>query len=1105
MADLSAVKEITDKFETGVKELFDSDKYRDYLTTMSRFHSYSTRNTLLIYLQLPTARRVAGYSAWKNNFNRQVKKGEHGIKIFAPIANKGKDIWVEKLDPVTKMPVLDEHGQPVMERLSATSDLQVRFKMVSVFDESQTEGDPLPELAETLTGDVERYELFMDALRAVSTLPIEFAPLDDGMDGRCIFGDKIEIREGMSQIQTVCAVIHELGHSRLHDLTVIKDEEPPKDRRQQECEAESLSFCVCNFFGIETGANSFGYIAEYARSKEMKELYASLDAIRKASAALIGEISDKYQALAKERGIDLSTTSEAVEVVENVESLPEPPDVSGKTETTLKEETQTVEYTAFQKKNFTIADGFAHLPLQDRLNIIAETFGCKTASVETSPCTGKWRGTSDISVRLDNGASLFIGNRQTPEAKKQTTISQCVNNALSQYNPQTVTEAKRNAYIALLEQERKDNAAAEQRGLKPYKVLTVEMNDGRDAKTGGYIGWYYVMLDVGGRIFGHLTSNLNSDISRGVVGEDYGKRSYYVAGGLGKFDVDYVFDNVGHSTLDGAYKMELTPAVLEPAKEALARRERFGDALAGMKAVEDKPVQTAEHRLYDKLSELFPDFMSGKYSYLKLESPGMEPLSLEWIFGDRISVMHTFVQEGDLCYDPMIEFIVNSEKRTLTASAFQQSIPPLYQYHDDDGVGRSVDGNGNERAETNLREQLHDFSKQWFKNIEEQGYMPVVGTLVRGDDDEIRVEFDKDGNLIIPDLPVRQAGEMPYDEAAWHDLADIEDDDLREAKRTEINELLSGGKSYETTKTPEPPQTIDLALPDPAWTVAELAEYGYTEPDMFPLSVGRAAELFDTGHTIYLLYPDNTETVAFDRDEIITFSSNGFCGITKTDWELSPVRDAQNRVYENIIINREQIENSKESELIHNGESMFGIYQIRNDIDAARDFRFAPMRELEAHDLAVDRANYELVYSAPLPQRFYHGILNDTDRTLKTLYAQFNNSLPPDYTARSVSVSDVIVLQQGGEVTAHYVDSAGFKGLPAFTGNEREQNPALYQIDTSSQPAKEGAKSAMAVNAATQKSATKTPPPTLMEQLAEAKKIAVRGSQPTAKQNEREV
>jgi len=1117
MADTSAVKEITDKLENGVKELFESDKYAEYLKTMSRFHRYSTRNTLLIHLQDPSAHHVAGFHAWQQNFNRSVKKGEHGIKIFAPIANKGKDIWVEKLDPATKQPILDENGQPVMERLSSTDDLRVRFKLVTVFSERQTEGDPLPELAEKLTGDVERYELFLDALRAVSPLPIVFERLPEDTDGACHFGDRIAIREGMSEIQTLSAIIHELTHSKLHDLNAVAENgEKAKDRRTQEVEAEAVSFVVNSHFGVDTGANSFGYVATWSKGKELKELNASLDTIRKTAASLIDAIDENYRALAKERGIDLTVNTPKTEKTDDAPETPEdtaPPRKEGKT---------AVEYTEFQKKGFEIARINASLPLQDRLDIIARTFGCKTASVETSPCTGKWRGTSDISIRLDNGASLFIGNRRTPEAKKPSNISDCVNNALATYNPETVAEAKKRAEFALLKREVDDNAVAAEHGLKPYKLLNVEINDGSNPKESGHIGWYYVTVAVNDKIFCLVETGLNYEIAKGELDN---RRSYFVAGGLKDHEADFVFNNVGHSSLSTLYKMDIDDAVLERAKETLARREQFSDALDGMKTVEKeaKEPKTRENRLYDKLAEMFPDFMGRKYSYLKLEAPGMEPLSLEWIGAETISVMHTYTMNGDLMYDPMMTFWVDEcdGDETLRAESFEQSMPPVYQTRGDGGEWHSVDGNGNSKF-LYLDHSIGKFAEQWFTNIAEQGYMPVLAHLARGEDDEVRVMFDKDGNAIEPEP---ETGNVPYDEAAWHDLADIEDDDLREAHRAEINEILGGGKEEKQT-------TLDLSLPDPAWTVAEMNEYGYTEPDMYPLSVGRAVELFDAGHTIYLLYDNNTEAMAFDRDEIITHgeSYHGFCGITKTDWEMSPIRDAQNKVYENVIINREQIENSKESEIIHSREPMFGIYQVRDDIGAARDFRFVPMRELEALGLSVDRENYSLVYSAQLTERFLHGMLNDNDRTLERLYEKFNDSLPSDYSARSVSVSDVIVLQQGGEVTAHYVDSAGFKELPAFTGNEREQT--LSQFDTSSPSVadleadvKEGksisvAELAKAVNAerkdnqriiiggippqGAQKPQNKGVP-TLMDEINEAKQLVARGGQAATKQNEREV
>jgi hypothetical protein len=1094
MADAATVRDISDKLENGVKALFESEKYAEYLKTMSRFHQYSTRNTLLIHLQAPDARRVGGFRFWQKEFNRHVKKGEHGIKIFAPIANKGKEIEVEKLDPVTKLPILDENGQPIMERLSPTSNLQVRFKLVTVFSEQQTDGDPLPSLVEPLNGDVERYELFMDALRAVSPLPIEFEQMPSDTDGTCYFGDRIAIREGMSEVQTVSAVLHEICHATCHDASVmVGNGENPKDRRTQECEAESVSFCVASFYKIDTGANAFGYIATWASGKELKELNASLDTIRKTSAKLIDAINEKFTELAKERGIDLTSShaGQALTVEQEESAMTE---ITGEPEKTRAKE-EPVEYTAFQKQGFAYAESQAHLPRQERLDIIAQTFNCKTAHIETHPCTGKWRGTSDISIVFDNGASLFIGNRKTPDTKKASGIDECVNAALASYNPQTVAEAKRIAGIKLLEHEREDNKIAAELGLKPYKFLNVELCDGTNIQNGGFIGWYYATLEVDGKIFGICESGLNYGISRGEIDS---RPNYFVAGGLKESDADFVFKNVGHSSTKDDYKIPLIPDDLQRARETLARRERFREALKGMKTMENKP--TLENRLYDKLNELFPDFMSRKYSYMKLESPGMEPLSLEWTFGDHISVMHTYELNGDLCYDPMIDFVVDSEKGTLTASAFEQSIPPIYQYHGEDGIGRSVDGNGKEREVKDLSRQIGDFAKDWFNNIEQQGYTPVRAILWNNggiDEVDVEVTFDSDGNAIMPeeisqDRPVRE--ELPYDEAAWHDLADIEDDDLRAERKAEINELLNRGKASDKADEKPKATEIDLSLPDSAWTQPEMFEYGYTEPDMFPLSEGRALELFDTGHPIYLLYPDNTEALVWERDEIITFSSDGFCGITAADWENSPVRAAQLNVAASINDTRE---NARESEMLTNTPGMFGIYQIKDGIDEARNFRFASMKELEAHGLTPDRKNYELVYTAPLD-------IHDVQINLHKVYQDFNIYQPPaDFKGHSVSVSDIIVLQWRGEVSSHYVDSVGFKELPSFIGNEREQKPPMFQFDTS----KTGQKHPLPKTEekrGRQKPATKAAP-TLMDEIKEASRMVRRSGQQMSKQNEREV
>lgn len=305
------IKEITAGIEKGILELFESDRYRNYLTTMSRFHRYSLNNVMLIHAQRPDATLVAGFSKWKNSFGRHVKKGEKGIQILAPTPYKIK-VDKEKLDPDTKLPMLDDEGKPITEEKEVTIPM---FKVVSVFDVSQTDGKPLPQISFSLTGDVAQYEVFMEALRRTSQVPITIEPMEPGMDGYfSLTKQVIFLREGMSQVQTVCAAIHEMAHSRLHNyekMTELADDGETilapgeKDRNTEEVEAESISYAVCQYFGIETGDNSFGYIATWSQGKELKELRASLETINKTSSELISGIEQHYREICKERGIPI--------------------------------------------------------------------------------------------------------------------------------------------------------------------------------------------------------------------------------------------------------------------------------------------------------------------------------------------------------------------------------------------------------------------------------------------------------------------------------------------------------------------------------------------------------------------------------------------------------------------------------------------------------------------------------------------------------------------------------------------------------------------------------------------------------------------------------
>ena len=398
------LREITDGIEQGIKELFESEKYMRYLSVMSRFHRYSVNNTMLIYMQKPDATLVAGYNKWKDQFERHVKKGEHGITIIAPTPYK-KKIEEQKLDPDTKAPILDKDGKIVTEEKEIEIPM---FRPVKVFDVSQTDGKPLPELASSLSGTVENYDVFMEALRRSSPVPITIEAMPDDTDGYFyIDNPRISVRFGMSEVQTVSASVHEIAHSKLHNrkkIQIANDEqyqeielfdkpglfsngriarddlpegvycydlrgsdddpgdpvsveekvlvnhagsvllteplelpetgylmlteeeglnftggfstlaqflqEQKKDRRTEEVEAESISYAVCQYFGIETGENSFGYIASWSQGKELKELRNSLEIINKTACELISDIERHYKEICKERGIDPNSKAE---------------------------------------------------------------------------------------------------------------------------------------------------------------------------------------------------------------------------------------------------------------------------------------------------------------------------------------------------------------------------------------------------------------------------------------------------------------------------------------------------------------------------------------------------------------------------------------------------------------------------------------------------------------------------------------------------------------------------------------------------------------------------------------------------------------------------
>ena len=303
------LKEITDRLEQGIKELFDSERYKEYLRVMSKFHNYSFNNTLLIAMQKPDASLIAGFNAWKNNFKRNVMKGEKGIKILAPSPFKIKQ-EMEKIDPATQKPVIGADGKPVTEEKEITIPA---FKVVSVFDVSQTEGKEIPNLAvDMLTGDVERFKDVFTALEKTSPVPIGFEKIEGGAHGYYHLEEKrIAIDEGMSELQTLKTAIHEIAHAKLHDIDLnapVTEQVDRPGRRTREVQAESVAYAVCQHYGLDTSDYSFGYVAGWSSGRELDELKSSLETIRSAAAEIINSIDGYLKDLQQEQETEQTAT-----------------------------------------------------------------------------------------------------------------------------------------------------------------------------------------------------------------------------------------------------------------------------------------------------------------------------------------------------------------------------------------------------------------------------------------------------------------------------------------------------------------------------------------------------------------------------------------------------------------------------------------------------------------------------------------------------------------------------------------------------------------------------------------------------------------------------
>lgn len=939
------VKEITDKLESGIKELFEGEKFKEYLDTMSKFHNYSFNNTMLIAMQKPDATLVAGFNSWKNKFERSVNKGEKGIQIFAPAPYKIKKEQT-KLDPDTDLPVLGKDGKPIKEEIEVTIPA---FKVVSVFDVSQTSGKELPTLgADELSGNVKDYEKFFNAVREASPVPIKFAEIDGTAKGFYHHEDKsITIKENMSEVQTIKTAIHEIAHAKLHDRDLKKsDIEKPKDRSTEEVEAESIAYTVCQHFGIDTSDYSFAYVASWGTGKDTPELKASLETIRSTASELITSISDKYLGLEKNKTQEQTAEkSEKSNIIGNTAYA----DIEDKQYFRLKSSTAEKVAEKLTEQN---------IPFSGRINgdkttltiskadidsykaIIAEVTGkakdtptqeqSKPEPEQDKPKTDKnIIGNTDYKAINDKQYFKLDTETATKVAEKLTEQEIPFSGRINGENT-TLTIGKENVekYNVVVDEikgQTKETPTQEQPKVEPEQKAPKPKKNNIIGNT--------AYMDIPDKSYAKLGT----------------EKALAVADILDKQDVKFSGRTDGDKTT-----LTISKADMPKYKEALASVNK---ALSAQKTEEKSAEQTEER---SKLYTQSFDYAQKHGEVKEFQASHKDNMSCLW---DIKATAEIYAIEGRI----------------------------------DDFLKDLTEKYGTERP-------LYVLSRT-IQQVDDMRFSPEARQIAD------KFEYpDKDSvhsftHLYVTDIKPSVIDDMVY----------------------KLNEM-----QQEPEKAPEI-QEYTGKLPDSKITIEERNAYGYESNELLPLTAEKALEFFDNDTvSVYLLYPDGTEGQANDRSDIE--NHNGIFGVETDEW-------LRYEAFQERMDKLATEEPSKEALLLNGKECAAGIYQLK-DIPENRDLHFAGAEYLDKKGITPDRDNYTLVYTFPVnPEDLQDkiGFLND-------VYHKFNTDHPKDFEGHSLSVSDVVVIQQNGELSAHFVDTWGYKELESF-GAVRD-NPLKSIEDT---------------------------------------------------------
>ena len=1110
------IKEITDRLEQGIAELFDSERYKDYLRVMSKFHNYSFRNTLLIAMQAPDASLVAGFNTWKNTHGRNVKRGEKGIKIFAPSPYKVKR-EVEKLDPQTRKPIIGKDGKPVTEEQEITVPA---YKVVSVFDVSQTEGRELPDIAvDELTGDVDRYNDFFAALEQTSPVPVGFENIEGKSHGYYHLEEKrIAIQEGMSELQTLKTAIHEIAHAKLHDIDLNAPKEDladRPDRRTREVQAESVAYTVCQHYGLDTSDYSFGYVAGWSSGRELAELKASLETIRTTAAEIIDSIDGHFAELqqAREQAAQQEQPQPGFEQWSEPATPDNLPDNPGEPSD----------------------DVAAYLPEQDKppQEAAPDLAAEPTVTIIWSESAGLREGeTMPLSRANALFASLDEAELASPGYDKTKFAIDCVFDGeadhyegrqdlgdgdgslidhIEKYHAHYENNADWENHLLHTEGKEALEADKEQRAMLlhefvPYLKLhcalsemeqaaTAAMQSG-DSLTPPETAYHTAVQAYVAECRGKLNSgdyelppaprladfdpelqaykeHVREEIAQeaaaaGMTVEEYaakGYEPYPAAEGQPQEPETPVFDKLPpeqqqelSSEVKATLQMlidadiqtagEVTAETLETiATQGYAYRDGNlvkQDAPAAEAPTPEqaaaKPEASVTYYPINEAAARRAKEMNSFDSY----KPGSATAAYRSYIDEAIQIAERQKARVDPMYHEKIDSLLDTYARKLAANlnasyAIETRVPSIL-----------ITGGSNFPVRQKEKQNAaRDRNMEEWRDI--QGLLDKIRSTGMGG-------ISADDPQAVPKLESKLVGLEKLQE-----------------KMKAVNAYFRKHKTLDGCPGLSPEQGQKLVagmasydrVPYPSWALSNnSAEIRRLKTRIASLTqqktIGFVGWEFDGGK-VEANTDANRLQIFFDgkpdeatREEL---KHNGFRWSPKEGaWQrqlttnayyaadyvkaIAPItgekptelQRAHIRAQKQQAVQTPQEQPAAEAPAPEQAQPQtqdtFSIYQLKRG-DETRDFRFEPYDRLQAAGLAVDPANYDLIYTAPLAP----------DMSLDDIFTCFNIDHPADFKGHSLSVSDVVVLHQAGQDTAHYVDSIGYQQVPEFLREQQELTP----------------------------------------------------------------